>query len=307
MTNDSRLKDKNIINNRYRQEESQFYDCTRGGKKEKHAKTWFEKDTIDAWRHKRMYRLLDPLLIAYPKAIWLTVGDGRYGKDAHYIRDKGLKVLASDISDVLLKEGKEIGYIDDYSKQNAEDLTFSDEEFDFVFCKESYHHFPRPMIALYEMLRVVKKGVILIEPVDQYILSTFIEALYRNTIGLLKILLGKKYVSNHYEEVGNYIYTISKREIEKVALGMNLRAIAFKGINDYYLEGVEYQKALPDNKLFKLVKRRIFLRNLLTVTGLRPWYYSSFIIFKENSTLESISNLKECGYKIVTLLKNPYL
>ena len=123
MTNDSRLKDKNIINNRYRQEESQFYDCTRGGKKEKHAKTWFEKDTIDAWRHKRMYRLLDPLLIAYPKAIWLTVGDGRYGKDAHYIRDKGLKVLASDISDVLLKEGKEIGYIDDYSKQNAEDLT----------------------------------------------------------------------------------------------------------------------------------------------------------------------------------------
>jgi SAM-dependent methyltransferase len=40
-----------------------------------------------------------------------------------------------------------------FQKENAEQLSFEDESFDFVLCKEAYHHFPRPMIALYEMIR----------------------------------------------------------------------------------------------------------------------------------------------------------
>ena len=68
-------------------------------------------------------------------------------------------IAATDIAEVLLKEAKEEGYIKAYSKENAESLSFADNEFDFVFCKESYHHFPRPMIALYEILRVVKRGL----------------------------------------------------------------------------------------------------------------------------------------------------
>jgi len=173
-----RKKDFNQLS--YQSHEIHSCDCARGGKKAKHAKTWFEDDTVDAWRHKRMYKSLDPLLKAFPHASWLTVGDGRFGNDAHYIQERGLKVLATDISDVLLNEAKEIGYIDDYSKENAEALSFSDEEYDFVFCKESYHHFPRPMIALYEMLRVAKTGIVLIEPNDQYVASTFLDVLFTN-------------------------------------------------------------------------------------------------------------------------------
>jgi len=298
---------KSFILKRYSEEKTGFQDYAYGGKKEKLAKTWFDKDTIDAWRHKRMYLLLNPLLIAYPRATWLTVGDGRYGKDANYIRSKGIKVLASDISDDLLKEGKEIGYIDDYSKQNAENLTFPDEEFDFVFCKEAYHHFPRPMTALYEMLRVAKKAVIMIEPVDRFIFSTFYEVLFHNIKNLLKIILHKKIIKHNFEEIGNYIYTISNREIEKVALGMNLSTVAFKGINDLYIEGVEYQKALPNNKLFKKIKRKIFIDDTLSMLKLRKHSLSSFIIFKTPPNIKIKSNMKSQGYKIIDLPENPYL
>lgn len=54
-----------------------------------------------------------------------------------------------------------------YSVENAESLSFRDNEFEVAFCKEAYHHFPRPFLALYEMLRVASKAVVLAEPNDQ--------------------------------------------------------------------------------------------------------------------------------------------
>ena len=66
----------------YTGQEKQYSQHARGGVMESLAKIWLENDTIDAWRHARMYSALDPLLETYPDASWLTVGDGRYGKDA---------------------------------------------------------------------------------------------------------------------------------------------------------------------------------------------------------------------------------
>src|SRR4051812_34246536 len=71
------------------------------------AETWFQNDTVDAWRHDRMYRCLDPLLTSYPNSSWLTIGDSHFGKDAHYIQEKGHRVMATDIADPLLKIGAE--------------------------------------------------------------------------------------------------------------------------------------------------------------------------------------------------------
>ena len=189
-----------------------------------------------------MYKVLDPILIADPEAMWLTVGDGRYGKDAKYILAKGGDALASDISDYLLKEAKDIGYITEYKKENAESLSFKDGEFDYVLCKESYHHFPRPMLALYEMLRVASKGVVLIEPNDRYIYNKISRMVFRNLRDKIKSLLRGKTNRHAYEESGNYVFTISRREIEKVALGTNYKIVAFKGINDVYFAGVEHEK-----------------------------------------------------------------
>ena len=155
----------------YQQHRELFKEYTQNGGKAAHAKTWIEKDTVDTWRHQRMYQVLDPILVAEPKAKWLTVGDGRYGNDAKYITEKGCDALATDISEYLLKEAKDIDYISKYKLENAESLSFHDLEFDYVFCKESYHHFPRPMLALYEMLRVANSGVLLIEPNDSQIIK----------------------------------------------------------------------------------------------------------------------------------------
>ena len=52
---------------------------------QKKAETWKQFDTIDAWRHKRMYDNLLPLIKNYPFSKWLTIGDGRYGTDANYL------------------------------------------------------------------------------------------------------------------------------------------------------------------------------------------------------------------------------
>jgi len=131
------------------------------------ANTWFCKDTADYWRHARAYRFLNHL--TDKNSSWLTIGDGRWGLDSIRIKEYGFSdVLPTDISEVLLLESKKNGKIANYSVENAEKLSFADNQFDYVFCKESYHHFPRPYIALYEMLRVAKKGIFLIEPNDSF-------------------------------------------------------------------------------------------------------------------------------------------
>ena len=291
----------------HKKHELYFEDYTKGGKEEKMARTWLNTNTVDSWRHMRMYNSIDPLLLCYPNAIWLTVGDGRYGKDAHYIQQRGLSVLATDISDALLKEAKEIGYITDYRKENAEALSFSDEEFDFVLCKEAYHHFPRPMLALYEILRVSKKGVVLIGLNDPFLLSTFCQLLFMNLKNFVKFLLRKKIVKHSFEEVGNYVYTISKREIEKVALGLNIRVIAFKELNDYYIKGVEYEKAADNSGLFKKIKRRIALQNFLSKIGLNPYGRLIAIIFKEIPDGKCERMLSKNKYKVIHLPENPFI
>ena len=300
----SHNEDFNIKSYKHHRKHFQSYRC--GGEKEEIAKTWLQENNVGAWRFRRMFRLIDPLLEKYPQATWLTCGDGRYGKDAHYIKEKGLKVLASDISDVLLKEGKKMGYIDNYRKENAEALSFKDASFDFVFCKESFHHFPRPMIALYEMLRVSKRGVVLIEPYDKYITQTFFEAIIGGLTDLINFILRKKKSRHRFEEAGNYVYGVSIREMEKAALGMNLRTLAFKGINDYYEKGIEFEESSPNNKLFNKVKRRIRFRDALTQLKVMPYSLLAIIIFKDAGS-ELKETLKKQGYTVIELPKNPYL
>lgn len=291
----------------YRQHAAHFHDYARGGRKEAHAKMWFDEDSVDAWRHRRMYEMLDPILEADPKARWLTVGDGRYGKDARYILGKGCNALATDISDVLLKEAKDLGYIHDFRKENAELLSFSDAEFDYVFCKESYHHFPRPMLAFYEMLRVADRGVVLIEPNDAYVCNSFSKVLSRNTRDMIKAMLGKTSSKHSFEESGNYLFSISRREIEKVALGMNYRIVAFKGINDTHRAGVEYEKLSDNGALYKKVKTRISLLDLLTRLGLRDYGLLAAIIFKQKPHKDLLHRLRNFGYEISNLPDNPYI
>lgn len=292
----------------YQSHENHYNNHADGGSKSINAKTWLNNDTVDAWRHDRIRQTIMPLINEFPESSWLTVGDGRYGTDAHFLKEHGMKALATDISDVLLKEGKELGFIDDFAKENAEKLSFDDDQFDFVYCKEAYHHFPRPTIALYEMIRVAKLGVVLIEPKDPAISSNFIKVIFSNLKNLVRKVLGKSKFNYHeFEPVGNYVYTLSSREMEKVALGINLQYIAFKVTQDNYIPGGEVEKATNNNKVFQKVKSRIALAELRDYIGVDNTGLLTVVFFKNPPSVNLQINLKSTGFKIVKLPNNPYL
>ena len=202
-----------------------------------------ETENADVWRQ---HRLMEPVLdrMTYAKNDkWLTIGDGAYGLESIRMRRKGFTdVLPTDIDGKLLQASKDAGHIQDFRVENGEKLSFKDESFDYVLCKDSYHHMPRPMIALYEMLRVARHAVILIEPQDPW--------------GDAPLMAGPS-VSG-YESVGNYVYTVSRRELEKVALGLDLPAVAFKGIFDHCPPDIEKIKVSPTDPKFNELMRAVF-------------------------------------------------
>jgi SAM-dependent methyltransferase len=256
-------------------------------------------DTINRWRQERIYKCIDPLLKMYPKSEWLTVGDFYYGSDAQYMQSKGHKVVASDIDDHFLKKGKEIGYIENFSRENVESLSFEDNSFDFVFCKETFHHLPRPYAGLYEMLRVSRVGVLLIEPYDRFINAFFLEKISN---WLLRKLKGKMH--DMYEPSGNYKYPLSKREVEKIALGMNLPFIAFNYLNDYYNEAMGIENKKKDDPIINKIKKRIRFRDYLWKFRLFPPTFLITIIFKVNINSELL--LQE-GFEVFPVIRNPHL
>jgi ubiquinone/menaquinone biosynthesis C-methylase UbiE len=279
--------------------------------KRKLTQTWYEKNTVDYWRHKRMYDCLLPVLETYRSAKWLTVGDGRCGTDANYLKKNGGLALATDLSVNLLAEAKQAGFIDDYKKENVEALSFADNEFDFTLCKESYHHFPRPILGLYEMLRVSRRGVVLIEPNDGFSFSRISDLpklFFLLAKAIVKFIIsGKKLNRNSYEPVGNYISRISEREIEKISLALNYPAIAFKGLNDYYLPGVEKEILAKNSPLFKKIKRKILFYDILCKLDLQNYGLLTAIIFKETPSAECVKKLNQQGFRVMMLEKNPYL
>ena len=304
---------------RYQQEVDHFVEVMENPEQRTIAESWFRSDSVDAWRHRRMYASLDPLLEAYPASTWLTVGDGRYGNDAHYILERGHHAVASNITDSLLKVAHERGFIKEFLRENAEAMSLPNGAFDFVLCKESYHHFPRPMLALYEMLRVAREGVILIEPNDapslgsmQFIAKQLIKAAMHR-LGLRPQLrtadtsLVRPY-GDSWEEVGNYVYSISEREIEKVVLGMGYPACAFKGLNDYYEKGVEFEPATPQSALFRKVQERIATADKHSRKGLSRYYPGMIaaVILKNPMSTRSVELLRASGYFVKPTQPNPY-
>ena len=53
-----------------------------------------------------------------------------------------------------------------YELANAEALPYPSRSYDLVLCKEALHHLARPVLGLYEMLRVCRQRAVVIEPWD---------------------------------------------------------------------------------------------------------------------------------------------
>ncbi|MCL2074314.1 MAG: class I SAM-dependent methyltransferase [Marinilabiliaceae bacterium] len=256
----------------------------------------------------RQLELLRPLL--KEKNSWLTIGDYT-GFEAKYFAEQDQRATASDLSDVYLKVAKEQNLIEHYAKVNAEGIDFEENQFDYLCCKESFHHFPRAYLGLYEMLRVAKKGIVLIEPVD--ILSKMPLLLFlKNISDRINPYFINKIWKNRFswEGVGNYVFKISIREIEKIAMGIGLPCIAYKEIN-IQLKTVPTKwgnlMQVPfDKKLYKKLKRRLAIWNFICKLRIIPYNTLCAIVFKERPSQELLKELKQNKFRVIELPTNPY-
>ncbi len=263
------------------------------------------KDCVSYQSNIRSLNILSPFWSA--KSSWLTVGDYN-GLEANFLYEKGLNITASDISDVYLQEAQKEGLIDEFSRQNVENLSYLDESFDFVMCREAFHHFPRAYLGLYEMMRVAKSAAIIIEPID--ILTKMPLFLFiKNITDRINPLLINKIWRNRFsfETSGNYVFKIGEREIEKMAMGAGLPMIAFRSMN-VIASIKEYALEVPMNKpLYRKLMRKIKFLDFLNYFGIIPANSLVCVVFKKLPDEEMLNKMKKLKYKIIPLAKNPYL
>jgi hypothetical protein len=102
---------------------------------------------------------------------------------------------------------------------------------------------------------------------------------------------------NHYsfETVGNYVFKISEREIEKMAMGIGLPCIAFKRFNMF--PGISPEKS----------RRKVKFRDLLCRLHLIPYSFLCCVLFKHSPEQDVIRTMKQMGYTVIPLPQNPYL
>lgn len=257
-------------------------------------------NSIDCLRHTQMFQVLaQPLVRVFPSATWLTVGDGRFGSDTLYLKSAGAQTVhTSSLTDTSLKDALDRGWIDSFSSENAENLSFEDDTFDFVLCKESYHHFPRPAIALYEMLRVARVGVLLIEPYrSRFSPLGFIKTTF-------KIITGRK-VFGDYEPSGNYIFRVSVDEIRHMARAIDLPAMAWRFSNGIHHPRLFRQKSKTMLETF-LFYTAVYFQNTLSFMRLLSPGMVSCVVFKRMIPVKEMKLLKKEGIKVCQLGRNPY-
>jgi len=264
------------------------------------ASCYSSPQSIDAWRHNRMIETISPLLKHFPGSTFLTIGDGKYGADAYLLQKHNVSVFASSLTDDLLKIAREKGYIENYRAVNAENIPFEDSSFDFVFCKASYHHFPRPPVAFYEMIRVARIGVILIEPTD-------------DRFGLLeyfkrpvKILIRKEKLMD-YEDSGNFVFRVNSGELKKMLIAMDKPLLGIRYFNDFYLSSIAGNESSLRSPAFILTKFAIGIQNILSFLRLLKYCQVTVVAFKTRVDDAVKKDMRRFGYKLSVLPKNPYL
>jgi hypothetical protein len=159
------------------------------------------------------------------------------------------------------------------------------------------------------MLRVSKKSVILIEPNDKKDIPLTL-ALVQRFKNFIKRAMGKKIPSIdtwNFETVGNYIYSLSVRETEKLCLGLNLPGFAYYYYNDYYEKGIENTRVHKSSKLWKRVTSRLKIADRRCKLGMGTYTNVMIVIFKTKPSETELNALKSSGFVIPELPVNPYV
>lgn len=258
---------------------------------------------IDAWCHHRMYNFLQPLYSNYADKKWLTIGDS--GADAFAYKRRGVKsIVSSSLSSARLQSLKDNGLLEDIEIKalNAEQTGEPDGSYDVVTCKQAYHHFPRAPIGFYELLRIARQVVAYDEPNcdgRRYILD---EA---RTL-VKKIIRGEDRSTQKFERAGNFIYRLSVKEAIKIATAMQLPMVAYKHCNDFFVMSLA-DKDQSAKGAWLLIKLGIVVQSVLCHLRLMSWGRVILLVFKEQPSEKTLSELRSAGFRVEEIPRNPYL
>ena len=86
-----------------------------------------------------------------------------------------------------------------------------------------------------------------------------------------------------------------------------MHVVAFRGMNDYYLPGVEFEPADPANRLFRKVTAKIVRYDWLCKMGISQPGLLAVVLFKQPPTAGLRADLVRQGFRLVDLPRNPYL
>ncbi len=136
------------------------------------------------------------------------------GMEMEYLVRAGARVVGLDISPGCLERARIRSgrYGVDYAlvQGDAEHLPFSDGAFDYVLVHDGLHHLPQPELAVREMARVGRLGVLISEPA--------LAAVTRipTALGLMSA----------YEDAGNYVNRLDTNALTSLVISLGFAKVA---------------------------------------------------------------------------------
>lgn len=163
----------------------------------------------------------------------------------------------------------------EWSFQDAQNLTFADESFDFAFVSDGLHHCRSPHLALIEMYRIARKGVIVFESRDSLLMRV------ANRLNLtpsyeLEAVVGNQFTHGgvNNSEVPNHIYRWTEREFRKTIQSYD--PVGRHTFRFYYALNLPYSQAEMKKSRMKYLSIRILEPLVSIATKLAKRQANSF-------------------------------
>lgn len=104
----------------------------------------------------------------------------------------------------------------EYRSENVQNLSFKNRSFDYIFVSDGLHHCRSPHIALLEMVRVSKKGIIVFESRDSFLMRTAVRLKLTFDYEVAAVATNNfQYGGVNNSHIPNFIYRWTEREFKK--------------------------------------------------------------------------------------------
>lgn len=139
---------------------------------------------------------------------------------------------------------------------NMENLKYRDKSFDYAVVHASLHHTSKPYKGIYEMFRVSRKGILIIESHDNFVMRLLIKFNLTEDIEVSSIKYGGLSINKGGVDgtnIPNYIYRFTERELTKFSKSLDFSK-SHKIYFDHYLSLDNLEKKFSKKFLGRMFK-----------------------------------------------------